>query len=170
MAPISYTYRHGNGAAEIVGAELLDARGGRVEIVETSEPLTLRMRVRFNTDIDDPVVGFLIKNRHGIHSYGTNTKEQQTGLGFVRKDAEIEAVFAFNCALGIDQYSISLAVHSEAGQAYDWLDGALFVRVTSLNHFEGVANLNAGVTVRQRPAVAGTTASSEDLTLQEIGA
>src|SRR3954471_21855296 len=76
LAPVSFTYRHGDRTAEIIGAELLDAAGRRAEIVETAEPLTLRMLVRFNADIDEPVLGFLIKNRHGIHSYGTNTKEQ----------------------------------------------------------------------------------------------
>ncbi len=170
LPPVSFTFRHGNRSAEILGAELLDTTGQRVEIVETGEPLTLRMLVRFNTDIDDPVVGFLIENRHGIHSYGTNTKEQQTDLGMVRKGGEIETVFSFNCSLGIDQYSISLAVHSNAGESFDWLDGALFLRVTSLNHFEGVANLNAGVTVRHRGTATEVDADSAGRTLQAIGA
>ncbi|MGZ8845514.1 MAG: Wzt carbohydrate-binding domain-containing protein, partial [Pyrinomonadaceae bacterium] len=96
------------------------------------------------------VIGFLIKNRHGIHSYGTNTKEQQIELGDARRGEVLEVTFAFNCWLGIDQYSISLAIHSGAGHAYDWLDGALFLRVTSLDHFEGVANLNASATASRR--------------------
>lgn len=170
LAPVSFTYRHGDRSAEIVGAECVDAAGRRVEIVETGEPLTLRMRIRFNTGLDDPVAGFLIKNRHGIYSYGTNTKEQKTDLGFVRKGEEIEVVFAFNCSLGIDQYSISLAVHSSSGESFDWLEGALFLRVTSLDHFEGVANLNAGVTVRHRTTTAEASQDSADSALQAIGA
>ncbi len=148
VTPIRYTFRHGDGSAEIVGAELLDAERRPVEIVETGEALTLRILARFHADVDDPVIGFLIKNRHGIHSYGTNTSEQQIEVGFVRNGETIEATFAFNCWLGIDQYSISLAVHSRAGEAFDWIDGALFLRVTSAGHFEGVANLNASATVR----------------------
>jgi hypothetical protein len=149
-APLRYTYRHGDSSAEIIGAELIDSTDRPVEIAETGERLTLRIVARVNTDLDDPVIGFLIKNRHGIHSYGTNTKEQQIELGLARRGELIEVSFAFNCALGIDQYSVSLAVHSASGHAYDWLDGALFLRVTSLYHFEGVANLNASVTARRR--------------------
>lgn len=152
LAPVRYTYRHGDGSAEIIGAELVDSTDRPVEIAETGERLTLRVIARVNTDLDDPVVGFLIKNRHGIHTYGTNTKEQQIELGSARPGEVIEVSFAFNCSLGIDQYSISLAIHSAAGHAYDWLDGALFLRVTSLYHFEGVANLNASVTARRRAA------------------
>jgi len=149
-APLRYTYRHGDGSAEIVSAELVDATGRAIEICESGEALTLRVLARFNSDLEDPVIGFLIKNRHGIHAYGTNTSEQQIELGYVSRGETIEATFAFNCWLGIDQYSISLAVHSRAGESFDWIDGALFLRVTSAGHFEGVANLNASATLRRR--------------------
>ena len=62
----------------------------------------------------------------------------------------IEVSFNFDCWLGVDQYTISLAVHSREGQAYDWLDAALFLRVTSMTLTEGVANLNASATARHR--------------------
>jgi ABC-type polysaccharide/polyol phosphate transport system ATPase subunit len=152
LAPLSYTYRHGDGSAEIVGAELIDAAHRRVEICETGEPLTVRVIARFHQDVEEPVVGFLIRNRHGIHAYGTNTKEQQIGFGSVRRGEGLEVSFAFNCWLGVDQYSISFAIHSHDGQAYDWLDGALFFNVTSMTRTEGVANLDATATARRRPA------------------
>lgn len=150
LAPVSCAYRHGDGSAEIVGAELSDVTKARVDIVESGEPLTLRLAVRFHHEVPDPVIGFLIRNSHGIHAYGTNTKEQQLEFGMVRAGELVEISFAFQCWLGVDQYTISLAVHSREGLAYDWLDAALFVRVTSMTLTEGVANLNASVTVHQR--------------------
>jgi ABC-type polysaccharide/polyol phosphate transport system ATPase subunit len=154
LAPLSYAYRHGDGSAEIMGAELTDAAQARVEIVESGEPLTLRTVVRFKRDLDDPVIGFLFTNSHGIRAYGTNTQEQQIEFGSVRNGEVIEVTFAFDCWLGVDQYTISLAVHSRDGLAYDWLDAALFVRVTSQTLTEGIANLHAGASVRRRGAVA----------------
>ena len=150
LAPVSCAYRHGDGSAEIVGAELTDVTQARVDIVESGEPLTLRMAVRFHQEVTDPVIGFLLRTSHGIHAYGTNTKEQQLEFGTVRGGELVEVSFAFHCWLGVDQYTISLAVHSREGLAYDWLDAALFVRVTSVNLTEGVANLNASVTTSQR--------------------
>jgi ABC-type polysaccharide/polyol phosphate transport system ATPase subunit len=163
LAPLHFTYRHGDGSAEILGAELTDVAHRRVGIIDTGEPLIVRISVRFLRDVAEPIVGFLIRNRHGIHAYGTNTKEQQLELGTVRRGETLEFSFAFNCWLGIDQYSISLAVHSREGQAYDWVDGALFFRVTSERLTEGIANLNACVTVRQRHGRPGhaETADSE---------
>ena len=150
LTPLSYSYRHGDGSAEIIRAELADSAQRPVEIVESGEALRLRVVVRFLQDVDDPVIGFLIRNRHGIHAYGTNTKEQQIEFVTIGRGEIIEVDFAFDCWLGIDQYSISLAVHSRDGQAYDWLDAALFFRVTSMTVTEGVANLNASVTTRHR--------------------
>ena len=147
--PLTFTYRHGNRDAEIMLAQLSGATGSRAEIVETGAPLTMKVAARFNADIADPVVGFLIRNRHGISAFGTNTQEQQLELGQARRGDIIEVTFAFNCWLGIDNYSISCAVHSSEGEAYDWLDGVRFFRVTSLRVTEGIANLNATASARR---------------------
>jgi lipopolysaccharide transport system ATP-binding protein len=170
LAPLTYSYRHGDRSAEILGAELTDQAHNRIEIAETGEALTLRVVARMERELDDPVVGFLIKNRHGIHAYGTNTKEQQIALGKLPRGELVEVAFAFNCWLGIDQYSISLAIHSQDGQSYDWLDGAVFFRVASMNHFEGVANLSATATVRRRAAGAATTERNPEQALRVMRA
>ena len=149
LPPLRYTYRHGDESAEFLGVELTDASGHSVEIVETGEAVRLRVIARFNRDVDEPVIGFLIRNRHGIHAYGTNTKERQLELGTLKAGEGLEVNFAFDCWLGVDQYSIGFAIHSRDGQAYDWIDGAIFFRVTSMTLTEGVANLNASVTARR---------------------
>ncbi|HEX6183099.1 MAG TPA: ABC transporter ATP-binding protein [Pyrinomonadaceae bacterium] len=149
FAPLRYTYRHGDGSAEIVSAELLDAARRPVGVVETGSPVMVRVRARFNREVDDAVFGFLVNDSRGVHAYGTNTKEQQIDLGVLGRGEVVEAVFAFDCWLGLDQFSVSLAVHSRDGVSYDWLDGVLFFRVTSPVLVEGIANLNAGATARR---------------------
>lgn len=153
---IRYDYRHGDGTAEIVGAQLLDSSRRQAGVVDSGAPLTLRVRARFNRDTDDAVFGFLINDSRGVHVYGTNTKEQQIDLGRLGRGETIEVSFAFDCWLGLDQFSVSLAVHSRGGVSYDWLDGALFFRVTSPVLVEGVANLNASATARRLNAREGT--------------
>ena len=149
FAPLRYTYRHGDGTAEIVSAELLDASRRPVGVVETGSPLTVRVRARFNREADDAVFGFLVNDSRGVHAYGTNTKEQQIDLGLLRRGELVEVSFAFDCWLGLDQFSVSLAVHSRDGVSYDWLDGVLFFHVTSPVLVEGIANLNATATARR---------------------
>lgn len=146
---LRYTYRHGDGSAEIISAELLDKGNRAVEVVETGEPLLVRMRMLFHQDIQEPVCGFMIRNRHGINVYGTNTRQREYELGPVYRGEVVEATFAINCWLGQEHYSISFAVHTPEGISFDWLDEVIFFRVSCPIEMEGIANLNARVTARR---------------------
>src|SRR5947209_16188982 len=147
--PLRYTYRHGDGTAEILSVELLDAARQPIEFVETGESVMVRVRARLNAEENDPVCGFLIRDRHGIHIYGTNTEIQQSYFGRVAEGVVVEATFTFNCWLGVGEFSITAAVHSASGVRFDWLDDCLFFRVMSPVGIDGVANLNASVTTRR---------------------
>jgi ABC-type polysaccharide/polyol phosphate transport system ATPase subunit len=148
-APLQCQYRHGDGRAEVVGVELLGADDEPVELVESGAPVRLRMRFRFHADVERPVCGFMIRNRHGINVYGTNTEQRNQPLAAARRGDVLEATFAFDCWLGQEHYFVSVAVHSPDGAAYDWLDGVLFFRVACPVEMEGIANLDARVTTRR---------------------
>jgi ABC-type multidrug transport system ATPase subunit len=151
--PLQYSYRHGNGRAEVVGAELFAVATNRhVELIETGERVAIRLLILFNEDVAEPVCGFMIRNRHGINVYGTNTEQRGQPLGAVRRGEIIEAVFTFDCWLGQEHYFVSVAAHTPDGEAFDWLDGVIFFRVSCAVEMEGIANLNAGVTTRRLQA------------------
>ena len=149
---LRYVRRHGDGSAQIINLEVLNSAHVPVTVVETGEEILIRAHVHFNRDIVKPVFGFIIINRHGVHVYGTNTEQQGTDLHLVRQGSIVEVTFSFNCWLGTDIYSISFAVHSSAlsakPTAYDWVDGAAFIRITSPILIEGLVNLNATATAR----------------------
>jgi len=142
-APLRYSYRHGDRSAEILSAEVLNSANQPADLIDSGEPLLARLRVRFHSDIDDPLFGFLIRNRHGINAYGANTEQKGLKFGKVKAGEIVEVSFAFDCWLGSDSYSVSFAVHSAEGVSYDWLDGVHFFRVVSAPPVEGIANLNA---------------------------
>lgn len=148
LAPLNYTFRHGDGTAEVLHVDLVNSRGELMQLVESGAPIQVRMRVRFHTDVDDPVCGFLIRNRHGINIYGTNTQLQQVEIGPVARDEVVEVTFAMNCFLAPDAYSIAVAAHSPAAVSFDWIDGVIFFHVISSVTMEGVTNLSATVTTR----------------------
>lgn len=149
LKPLQYSYRHGDGSAEILSIELMDAARQPIEFVETGSPVSVRIRARLNIDVNDPVCGFLIRDRHGIHVYGTNTEIQQAYFGRVRSGEVVEATFAFNCWLGVGEFTITSAVHSADGISFDWVDDVSLFRVMSPVAIEGIANLNATVTTRR---------------------
>jgi hypothetical protein len=144
------SYRHGNKRAEVIGAELVDgATGQPVELIETGDAVAVRLRVLFHEDAAEPVCGFMIRNRHGINVYGTNTEQRGQPIGAARRGEIIEAVFTFDCWLGQEHYFVSVAAHTPDGVAFDWLDGVIFFRVSCAVEMEGIANLNARVTTRR---------------------
>jgi ABC-type polysaccharide/polyol phosphate transport system ATPase subunit len=148
-APLTHLFRHGDRSAEILQVELLDESDQRVELVETGEAVTVRVVYVAHADLEDVVCGFLIRNRHGIHIYGTNTELQQVESGRVSKGQVNEVRFSFNCWIAPDLLSLSVAVHSGAGESYDWVDGCVFFRVMAPTTMEGVANLNATATTKR---------------------
>ena len=111
QTPVHYTYRHGDGSATIINTELRTDAGRPAQIVESGDPLIASVTVRFEKEVEAPVVGFLIRNRYGVHAYGTNTKEQKIQLGTLASGEAVTIQFSFRCWLGIDDYSISFAVH-----------------------------------------------------------
>jgi lipopolysaccharide transport system ATP-binding protein len=157
---LTYTFRHGDGRAEIIAVSLLNASQQPIEFVETGEEVEVRVRVLFHAPVEVPVCGFLIRNRHGIHIYGTNTELQQLDFGEAAPGDVVEVGFVFNCWLAPDTYSLTFAIHSADGISFDWLDGALFFQVMSPVTVEGVTNLNASARVR-RVGVRKTYARAE---------
>ena len=147
--PLSYVYRHGDRSAEVLQVELLDSALRPTELVETGEPLIVRIVYVAHEDLDDVVCGFLIRNRHGIHIYGTNTELQEVPFERVKRGELTEVTFEFNCWLAPEMLSLCVAVHSSAGVSYDWLDGCLFFRVMSAMKMEGVTNLNATASTKR---------------------
>ncbi|HEX8745953.1 MAG TPA: Wzt carbohydrate-binding domain-containing protein, partial [Pyrinomonadaceae bacterium] len=145
---LQYNYRHGDGTAVIRGVQLSDSLGRRVELIETGETLLVRVGIRFNADVEHPVCGLLIRNRHGIHVYGTNTELQRVDFGPVRRNDRIEVTFTFEAWLAPDTYTVTLAVHSVDAISFDWLDDVLLFQVISPMTMDGVANLNARITTR----------------------
>jgi ABC-type polysaccharide/polyol phosphate transport system ATPase subunit len=155
-AALKYTYRHGNRDAEIVSAELVNARGEPVELIDSGDAVVVRMKILFHRDVAHPVCGFMIRNRHGINVYGTNTEQRGLALGAARAGEVIEAEFAFDCWLGQEHYFVSVAAHSPEGVAFDWMDGVIFFRVACPVEMEGLANLNARASARRPGSPAET--------------
>jgi ABC-type polysaccharide/polyol phosphate transport system ATPase subunit len=163
--PLQYSFRHGDRSAEIISAGIFDASKGPADLVESGDPLTARLRVRFHRAIEEPVFGFLIRNRHGIHAYGSNTEQKGLKFGMVRAGEIVDVTFSFDAWLGADLYNVSYATHSADGVSYDWIDGASFFRIASVVPVEGIANLNARAASRRiaaapQPAVLPDTEST----------
>lgn len=139
------SFRHGDGASEILRVSLLNASGEQAESVASGEPVTVRVRSRFHQATSDPMVGILIRTRIGMDVYGTNTRIEQTPLGDFQPGDELEVDFRIECWLTPQSYTLTVATQAPDGSSHDWLDDAIAFDVVDTRVAAGVANLRAKV-------------------------
>ena len=139
--------RRGDGRAEIVSIETLDERGQPTSAWQSGEMAAVRVTVRFAQDVDDPVVGIMIRTRVGFEVYGTNTGLEKVPLGPVRAGEQRRVRFEFRCDLCPQDYTLTAASHDPDGVWHDWMEDALAFTVTDARYTAGVANLRARVRV-----------------------
>ena len=139
------SFRHGDGASEIVSVAILNARGAGADSVASGEPVTVRVRSRFHRPKSDPMVGILIRTRTGMDVYGTNTRIENATLGDFEAGDELEVDFRIECWLTPQQYTLTVATQNPDGSSHDWLDDAIAFEVVDTRVAAGVANLRAKV-------------------------
>lgn len=115
-----------------------------VQVISTGEKVKLKVEVLINEDIDNLVLGYVIKNKLGLDIFGTNTFKHGKVEKFLKKGQIINYSFEFDANLGEGSYSISLALHADekhVNRNYQWLDLALVFTVVNSKeeHFIGVS-------------------------------
>jgi lipopolysaccharide transport system ATP-binding protein len=143
--PLHWTMRRGDDRARIVELRTLDAEGHPSAVLRSGEPASVRVRVRFEQDVADPVVGIMVRTRVGFEVYGTNTELERLKLGPVAAGTELEVRFDFTCALCPQDYTLTAASHDPDGVWHDWMEDAVAFTVVDTRYTAGVANLGARV-------------------------
>jgi ABC-type polysaccharide/polyol phosphate transport system ATPase subunit len=139
------SFRHGDGTSEIVGIQMLNARGEETTSIASGEPVTVRVQARFHRAVSDPMVGILVRTRIGMDVYGTNTRIEHTELGDFDAGQLLEVDFGIECWLTPQQYTLTAATQNADGSSHDWLDDAIAFDVVDTRVAAGVANLRAKV-------------------------
>jgi hypothetical protein len=122
--------RWGSREAEIVGVELVGPGGAATHLVQTGDPVEIRLRVRANQPLTDFVFGIGIFNAEGVCCYGTNTAAEGATPIELRGEGEITfAVDRLDLVEG--SYKLDVAVHRESGAPYDYHRLLHTFRVTS---------------------------------------
>ena len=142
-------YRHGDGASLVESVDLLNASGASTRNLQPGESVTIRVRARAERDLDDPVVGVLIRNRHGIDVYGTNTRIEGVDFGRVAAGGIFEVEFTFDCLLTRQDYTLTVATQYREGYSQDWLDDVISFSVMDARDMAGFANFKTKVNWRR---------------------
>ncbi len=143
--------RRGDGRAQLLAVETLDAQGNPTMAWSSGEPASVRVTVQYRHAVDDPVVGIMIRTRIGFEVYGTNTELEKLKLGPCQAGEILRVVFSFRCDLCPREYTLTAASHDPDGALHEWLEDAVAFVVADSRHTAGVACLHATVTVEREP-------------------
>ncbi len=140
------TQHFGYGAARIEYAELLDADSRPASVLQGGEIVELVISVRAQESIDQPIVGFYIKNRLGQALFGDNTYLSYANHPFrLAAGHRIEARFRFQMPyLPAGDFAIAVAVANGTQQDHSqhhWLEEALQFKVHTSQVVHGLVGV-----------------------------
>lgn len=138
------SYRHGDGASQILSVDMLPSKS-----VAPGEPVTIVVRAKAKKDLENPVVGILIRNRLGIDVFGTNTRIEHAEPGSVRAGETFEVEFGFDCLLTRQDYTLTVATQYPDGYSQDWMDDVISFSVVDARDVAGLASFHTRVNWRR---------------------
>ena len=149
--------RLGTFQAMIAEIRWLTAEGTPSQTLISGSQVTLEIRVLFLAALENPTVGFLIRDRLGQDVYGANTNRMGIRLGKFDSGGSLTLQFAMTLNLGAGDYSLTTAVHQDethVGACFDWTDRHHLFRVAAdrANAFYGIARLDPKVEIFRKEA------------------
>ncbi len=92
----------------------------------TNEPsIAVSIKLKAAESVDDPVLGFSVKNAAGVNIFGTNTHIKKSDIKHLDKNDVIELTWVLPNIFSDGSYSIGLAaVNIDGVETYDWWDDA----------------------------------------------
>ncbi len=146
--------RSGSGRARIQAIDMLDEHGSSIRTLRVGEQVTIHCRVVFNTDMKNPAVGILFRDRMGNDVFGTNSIHLGYSNMAVKRGERYDYFFSISMNVGVGNYSMSVAVHSgdsHLDENCDWWDRCLAIQVIAgaMPQFVGVAALPAALEIKK---------------------
>jgi hypothetical protein len=147
--------RGGDGEARVIEVWVEDEAGGSQASVAQGQRITLKARVRFSVDVEDPVASMYVLNEDHLAITVASTDDGR-GRPSGRFEAGGEALFAFQFenVLRPGRYSplLTLAHRGSGLDLMDRFEGASSFVVTGAAALGGVVDLPVEVSVSRLPA------------------
>ena len=141
---------YGNKAAEIKECYLLDEKGNRATTFLKNSEFTIVVKVKFNQEIQSPIIAFTIKDVKGVEITGTNTYIERAIVNSIEEGKEIEVKFTQDICLQGGDYLVSFGVTGYEGdvfEVYHRLYDVLNITVVSSKNTVGYYDMNTKVSV-----------------------
>lgn len=139
---------YGDKKAEIIDFGMFDQFNKLNHSFQSDEITTFRIRVRFNSNVSNPIFAFVIKDIKGMEIAGTNTWYNGDFTGDYTSDDEVVVSFSHQLNLQAGTYTLSFGCtgyENEELVVYHRLYDVVFFRVILLKSIVGIADLNTRI-------------------------
>ena len=141
-------YRHGNKIVTIKDVRLTDINNQEIKNkLETGSTFNIIVKLYAQAELSDLVVGFSLRNLIGVVIYGTNNYLKNIQLPKLIPGEHLTVTFQIPCYLNKGIYTLTVAVHSEEGTSYDWMDEVVILEVNTNEVCEGLIALDAKIKI-----------------------
>jgi hypothetical protein len=120
--------RSGDRRVAIGDVEMLNNARMHARAFTVGEEARVACALEFQTAVEDPTVGVLIRDRLGNNVFGSNTFHHERKLGHFSAGTRCEVSFLVRLNLAPGRYSVSVATHSgrdHLADNYDWQDNVV---------------------------------------------
>lgn len=100
---------YGNNKAEIIDFAIIDEMNEISTSIYKEKTYIIRMKVKFNEDVDSPIFAYTIKDLKGVELTGTNTMLENCNLAYAKEGEEVTVEFKQKMILQGGQYMLSIA-------------------------------------------------------------
>ena len=140
--------RWGSREAEMTSVEPLNADGEPCTVFDPQEDITVRIRYRSHTRLDDVVLGLAIYRTDGTYIYGTNSILDRTGIVTLDGSGVIDLKMR-KVGLNQGEYAVDLALHRPDGFSYDFWRNTCTFTITEKRGEVGIISLDHTWEIRE---------------------
>ena len=141
---------YGDKGVEIADFTLVDDQGVYTSTLLKNKRFQVKVKIRANKDVEEPIVAFTIRDLRGTDITGTNTMYEHADIGPLRKGEERIVTFTQNLDIQGGEYLLSIGCtryESDGFQVYHRLYDVCSLTIVSDKNTVGFYDMNSKVFV-----------------------
>ena len=142
---------YGNGQAEIIDYGIFDDNGDYQKTINNNQEYTVKMKVKFNEEIDEPIFALSIKDFKGLELGGVNTRAYKKITGLYEKGDTVIVEFKQSFPLAPEKYTLSFGctkiTQNGELEVFDRKYDALFIEIIAYRDCLGLIDLKSEINI-----------------------
>ena len=144
---------YGNLKAEVIDYGVFDENNKYLSFIDNEKTVILKSKIKFNEEIDNPIITMTIKDFNGLEVAGTNTMIEKIYPGKFQKGEIAEVEFKQKLPIAPNKYTLSFScTHINANGELEVLNRkyeALLIEIISSKDNVGIVKLDTKINIKR---------------------